>query len=172
MALPAAVGVGADFMAVFTVINLVRVGTLGEAEFWFALLEGGGRGRVPGGGRAAADRRAGPAAGTVRSATSPSTAASCPTASRVWPPPCWWWSSPSAAPSWPPSPQRQTETPEETWPMPIRTILVRASSSSTWVPCPSWCWSCRGTTRACPPARRGRAHRGRDPRRGRAGRTS
>lgn len=27
------------FMAVFTVINLVRVGTLGEAEFWFALLK-------------------------------------------------------------------------------------------------------------------------------------
>lgn len=27
------------FMAVFTVINLVRVGTLGETEFWFALLK-------------------------------------------------------------------------------------------------------------------------------------
>lgn len=27
------------FMAVFTVVNLVRVGTLGEAEFWFALLK-------------------------------------------------------------------------------------------------------------------------------------
>lgn len=26
-------------MAVFTAINLVRVGTLGETEFWFALLK-------------------------------------------------------------------------------------------------------------------------------------